>query len=129
LPAMPTALAAHAQFAADALQRSRFDIDGLMQRHQLGLADRQCAMAALSRRIQNLIVMFNTCLWASRQDDELIHSAAEVLCNDLKSSHTGTHTTDAEYRTATGLGAKIAEGGFKAIAGIEANEILQPYEQ
>jgi hypothetical protein len=128
LPSLPGNLAAHAQFAADALQRSRFEVDSLMQRFQLKLADRQCAMSELSHRIQNLIVMFTTCMWAADQDDEAVRMSAEVLCNDLKREHTGSRITDAELRLVTKLGERIADGGFKAIAGVEAQDILQPYK-
>jgi hypothetical protein len=129
LPSLPPNLAGHAQFAADALQRSRFEVDSLMQKYQLRMADRQCTMSQLSRRIQNLIVMFTTCMWAADQDDELVRMAAEVLCNDIRREHTGNRPTDAEFRLVTKLGERITEGGFKAIAGIEPNEILQPYKK
>jgi alkylation response protein AidB-like acyl-CoA dehydrogenase len=129
LPALPGNLAGHAQFAADALQRCRFEVDALMQKHQLRMADRQCAMSQLSRRIQNLIVMFTTCMWAADQEDELVRTAAEVFCNDIRREHTGSRTTDAEFKLVTKLGERIAGGGFKALAGIEPNEILQPYKK
>lgn len=129
LPAMPPRLRKHAQFAADNLQKSRLEIDALMTRFQLSLADRQCAMSALSHRIQSLIVMLTTCLYAARQDDELVHAAAEVLSLDLQREFTGKLPSTEYFKTVTQLGKQIAEGGFKAIAGVEAPEILMPYEQ
>ncbi len=124
----PRSLAAHAQFAADQLQKSRLDVDGLMRRHQLKLADRQCAMAELSQRLQDLVVMLTASMWASQQDDEVVHGAADVLCQDLRRGLTGERPSNAYYRTATKLGATIANGGFKSIAGVEAEEILMPYD-
>ena len=56
-----------------------------------------------------------------------MHAAAEVLCSDLKRRLTGRRPSDAEYRAVTKLGETVASGGFEAIAGIEAGEILMPY--
>ena len=128
LPPLPRALAAHAQYAADALQRSRLDVSALMRKHQLRLADRQCAMAELSRRIQDLVVMLATSLWAAKQKDEIVQTAADVLCDDLKRGLTGARPSNAYYRKVTLLGESIAAGGFEAIAGVPADEILMPYE-
>src|SRR6516162_10113341 len=41
---LPPALAEHAAFAAQGLQRGRSQIDAVMRKHQLRLADRQCRM-------------------------------------------------------------------------------------
>jgi alkylation response protein AidB-like acyl-CoA dehydrogenase len=127
LPNMPPSLAELAQFAADNLQRSRFEVDRLMQKHQLKLADRQCSMIELSQRIQSMIVMLTTCLWAAKQSDELVKTAAIVLGRDLRRSLTGARPTAEDFRLMSKLGADIAEGGFKAIAGIDEFEILMPY--
>jgi alkylation response protein AidB-like acyl-CoA dehydrogenase len=128
LPTLPRALAGHAQYAADALQRSRLTVSALMRTHQLRLADRQCAMAELSRRIQDLIVMLATSLWAAGQKDETVQTAADVLCDDLKRGLTGARPSNAYYRKVTLLGESIAAGGFEAIAGVPADEILMPYD-
>ena len=129
LPSLPSSLAELAQFAADNLQRSRIEVDRLMQKHQLKLADRQCSMVELSQRIQNLIVMLTTTLWAARQSDELVKTAAIVLGRDIRRSLTGERPTAEDFRLVTKLGADIAEGGFKAISGIEEFEILMPYQK
>jgi hypothetical protein len=68
-------------------------------------------------------------MWAAEQEDDLVRMAAEVFCNDIRREHTGSRPTGDEFRLVTKLGAKIAEGGFKAIAGVEPNEILQPYKK
>jgi len=127
LPPMPAALRAHAEFAADFLQRSPQDISGTMSKHQLGLADRQCRMSEISRRIQDATVMLCTALYGARKDDEVVRAAADVACQDLKRNLTGKRPTDAYFKAATKLGATIADGGFKSIAGMKPDEILMPY--
>ena len=102
-------------------------VDGLMQKFKLGLADRQCSMAELSSRIQDQIVMLITALWASKRNDELIHTAADVLCQDLRRKLTGARPSSSYFKTVTKLGEAISAGGFSSIAGIDENEILMPY--
>ena len=121
-------LAEHAQFATDHLQKSRLEIDDLMRKHQLKLADRQCAMAELSKRIQDLVVMLTTSLWAERQGDDIVRSAADVLCCDLRRGLTGERPSTAYYRKVTALGESIASGSFSSLAGIEPEEILMQYD-
>ncbi len=128
LPLLPPSLQQHAQFACDSLQRSRLEIDALMTKFQLRLADRQCAIADMSARIQNMVVMLTTCLYAGKQDDEVIHSAADVVCHELKQKITGRRPSSDYFRTVTKLGETIATSGFQAIAGVHADEILMPYE-
>ncbi len=99
-----------------------------MTKHQLRLADRQCRMAELSQRVQDLVVILATSLWASRQSSEIVQDAADILCQDLTRRLTGSRPTDAYYREVTKLGETIAAGGFEAIAGVEAEPILMPYK-
>ena len=54
-----------------------------MTKHQLKLADRQCRMAELSQRLQDLVVILATSLWAGRQSSEIVQAAADILCQDL----------------------------------------------
>ena len=103
-------------------------IDGVLRKHQLALADRQCRMSYLSRRIQDAVVMLATSLYAARQDDEVVRQAADCICQDLTRKLTGREPTDRYFRTITALGEQIASGGFRSIAGLEADEILMPYE-
>ena len=127
LPPMSPKLRAHAEYAADFLQRSPLDISNTMSKHQLTLPDRQCRMSELSQRVQYAIVILCTALYASRQNDELIEQAGDVICQELTRRLTGRRPSDAYFRSATKLGAAIAEGGFKAIAGVEPEEILMKY--
>jgi alkylation response protein AidB-like acyl-CoA dehydrogenase len=124
---LPPALAAHAEYAAEALENGRLEISDVMTKHQLRLADRQCRMAELSQRLQDLVVILATSLWASRQSNEVVQSAADILCQDLTRKITCKRPTDAYFRAVTKLGETVANGGFEAIAGIEAGEILMPY--
>jgi alkylation response protein AidB-like acyl-CoA dehydrogenase len=128
-PGIPARLAEHARFAAAGLQRSRLEISGVMVKHQLKLADRQCRMAELSQRVQDLVVILATSVWAGHQPNPLVQDAADILCQDLKRKLNGKPPTDAYYRAVTKLGEKIAEGGFDAIAGLQGEPILMPYSQ
>jgi acyl-CoA dehydrogenase len=127
LPRLPGTLGEHARFAADSLQRSRFEIDALMRRHALHLPDRQCAMAELSQRVQDMVVMLTTALWGGRHEHPTVHAAAEVMCGELRRKLTGRRPTSRDYRAMTDLGRQIAEGQFPLIADIEPEEILMRY--
>lgn len=129
LPKLPSTLQAHAEFAARGLQKSRLWIDSVMTKHQLKLADRQCAMAELSQRIQDLVVMLTVSLFAGKHQDEVVRTAADVLCQDLRRKLTGARPTNQYFRTVTKLGETIATGGFKSVANVEAKEVLMRYEQ
>lgn len=128
LPSMPGPLREHVEFAAAGLQNSPLEISGTMRKHQLKLADRQCRMSELSLRIQKLIVMLCTSLYAARQEDEVIRDAADLMCQDLARELTGKRPSDRYFRQATTLGAKIADGGFTSIAGLQPDEILISYK-
>ncbi|MEZ6031521.1 MAG: acyl-CoA dehydrogenase family protein [Planctomycetaceae bacterium] len=129
LPTLKGQLSNHAEFAAVGLQRSRSGIDALMQKYQLKLADRQCAVAAESKRVQSLVVMLVSAMWAGQQSDTVLHAAADVLCCDLRREITGEKPTGNYFRNVTSLGKTVADGGFSALAGVDADEILMPYEQ
>jgi alkylation response protein AidB-like acyl-CoA dehydrogenase len=128
LPKLPEKLKKHAQFATETLQTMPLEISGTMRKHQLKLADRQCRMSELSGRVQKLLTMLCASLYAGRQDNEVIQDAADVLCQDLTRDFTGKRPSDKYYRLVTRLGERIADGGFKSIAGIEPDEILMKYE-
>jgi alkylation response protein AidB-like acyl-CoA dehydrogenase len=127
LPPMPSLLRRHAEFAANHLQRSPLEISGTMRKHQLKLADRQCRMSELSARIQRLVVILCTSLFAARQEDELVRQAANCLCRELTRELTGERVSDQDLRAVTSLGEAIAEGNFRSIAGLQPDEILMPY--
>jgi alkylation response protein AidB-like acyl-CoA dehydrogenase len=128
LPPLPPMLKRHAEFAAEQLQRSPRLISGVMRKHQLKLADRQCRMSELSLRVQKLIIILCTSLYAARQNDEVVQQAGDLICRDLTRELTGQRPSDRDFRAATQLGETIAEGGFQSIAGLSPDEILMPYE-
>lgn len=121
-------LSGHAKWAASQLQKSRLEVDKMMFKYKLTLADRQCSMASLSQKIQDEVVMLVTSLYASRQSDPLIHDAADVMCLDLKLRITGQRPGGNYFKTVCGLGKKIAENGFSLIAGVGEDELLQMYK-
>jgi hypothetical protein len=98
-----------------------------MRKFQLSLADRQCRMAELSARLQKLVVMLATSLYAARQSDPVVRQAADILCQDLVRELTGERPSNAYFRAVTELGAAIADGGFKSIAGLVPDDILMKY--
>jgi alkylation response protein AidB-like acyl-CoA dehydrogenase len=129
LPNMPKELREHAEFACDRLPRMALEISGTMSRFQLKLADRQCRMAELSLRCQDTITILTTSLYGARHPDPLVRDAADVMCQNLRQKLLGRRPSNHYFRLVTKLGAAIAEGKFGSLAGVEAGEILMPYEQ
>jgi alkylation response protein AidB-like acyl-CoA dehydrogenase len=125
---LPDALREHAIFAIRGLQAMPLQISAVMRKHQLKLADRQCRMSLLSSRVQKLVVILATSLYAARQNDEVVRAAADVVCQDLIREITGSPPSDRYFRSVNALGASIAEGKFASIAGVVPDEILMPYE-
>jgi hypothetical protein len=125
---MDARLAGHLQFAVRGLQRAPLEISGVMRKHQLKLADRQCRMAELSQRTQNLVIMLVTALWAHRQKDPIAQGAADILCQDLRRSFTGERPSDQYLRAAGKLADQIIAGGFEVLAGAPRVEIMMKYE-
>jgi alkylation response protein AidB-like acyl-CoA dehydrogenase len=125
---MPDTLREHALVAIRGLQSLPMEISASMRKHQLKLADRQCRMSELSSRVQKLVVMLCTSLYAAKQSDETVRMAADVLCQDLAREMTGKRPSDRYFRSMNDLGAKIASGGFASIAGLHPDEILMKYD-
>ncbi|QDU90833.1 Acyl-CoA dehydrogenase [Pirellulimonas nuda] len=129
LPSMPGALRGHAEYAAGGLQGMALKIDSAMQKFQLSLADRQCRMASLSQDCQDLITILATALYASRQHDEVIRGAADVLCQRLRQRIDGAKPSNQYFREVTTLGAAIADGAFPGLEEIPTDEILMRYDR
>lgn len=127
LPSMPAELARHAEFACTQLQKMALEISSTMSKFQLSLADRQCRMAELSGRCQDLITMLCTSLYGARQSDEVVRAAADVMCEELRQKHTGERASNQYYKKVTQLGEAIADGGFASIADLDPDEILMSY--
>ena len=125
---MSSQLREHADYAIRGLQGLPLEISGLMRKHQLKLADRQCRMSELSSRVQKLVVILATSLYAAKQNDEVVRAAAEVICQDLAREINCSRPTDRYFRAVTALGQQIAEGKFASISGLSPDEILMKYE-
>ena len=63
-----------------------------------------------------------------RQTDEIMRGAADLICQDLTRKLTGQPPSDRYFRAVTKLGEQIADGGFQAVAGLDAAEILMRYD-
>ena len=128
LPPLPRELKAHAEFAADKLRGMAGEISATMRKHQLKLADRQCRMSELSGRVQSLVVILCTALYAGRQQSELVRKAADGLCRTLTRQFRGKRPGDRDLRDLTDLGAALAENPADFTAGVEPPPILMPYK-
>jgi hypothetical protein len=128
MPKMPAALRKHAERACRQLPLAALEISGIMRKHQLKLADRQLRMSEVSLRVQKLVTMLCASLYAAEYGDEVVQSAADILCQDLDRELTGRRPSDLYFRAVTELGQRIAAGGFASIAGLESPPILMPYE-
>lgn len=126
--AMPTDLRRYASRASEFLSQQCFEISGTMRTHQLKLADRQCSMTHLSKRIQDAVVILVTSLYGARTGDELTQLAAETVCAQLWRELSGRQPTDRDFSKTTKLGAAISEGAWQELAGIEPDELLMRYE-
>jgi alkylation response protein AidB-like acyl-CoA dehydrogenase len=125
---MSDTLREHAIFAIRGLQAMPRQISAAMRKHQLRLPDRQCRMSELSARVQKLVIMLVTSLYAAKQNDEVVRAAADVICQDLTRELTGERPTDRYFRAVGTLGEQIAAGKFASIAGLKPDEILMRYE-
>lgn len=129
IPSMPRELAKHAEFACDQLQKMSLEISQTMSKFQLSLADRQCRMAELSARCQDLITMLCTCLYGARQADEIVRTAADVMCQELTQKFTGKRASNRYFKEVTRLGEAIVDGNFKSIEGLDPDQILMKYDK
>ncbi len=133
LPRLPEKLQRHAAYACYKLPRMALEIDSAMQKFQLKLADRQCRMAELSGRAQDLITMLVTALYAGRHEDPIVRDAGDILCRQLHRKLNGHRPTNRYFQAVTDLGRRIAEGeangpGSLDLGSIEPHEILQRYD-
>jgi alkylation response protein AidB-like acyl-CoA dehydrogenase len=128
VPGIDARLARHVAFALWQFQRFPKEISGAMQKHQLKLADRQCRIAELSQRVQDVVVMLVTTLWAHQQQRDVTIQAADILCQDLHRKLTGQRPSDRYFRDASALAEKIIADGFPGLEDIEPEDILMPYK-
>jgi alkylation response protein AidB-like acyl-CoA dehydrogenase len=126
--AMPGQLREHAEFAIRSLQHAPLRISGAMSKHQLKLADRQCRMSDMSARVQKMVVILCTSLYAASQEDAAVREAANIYCGELRRELLGQRPSDRDFRAATQLGESIAAGGFPGITDLHPDEIMMQYK-
>ena len=128
LPMMSMPLRKHAEFAIEKLSQTALEVSGVMTKHQLKLADRQCRMSMLSIKIQHLIVMLVTSSYASRSIDPITRAAADVVCTELRQKIVGGLPSDRDFKVVTQLGGQIAEEGWVELRHVSSNPIMMPYQ-
>jgi alkylation response protein AidB-like acyl-CoA dehydrogenase len=127
VPNLDGRLAAHVSFAQSMFGKFPEEISGTMVKHQLKLADRQCRMAELSSRIQDVVTILVTALWAHGKKTESATASADMLCQDLRRKLTGERPSDRYFKDAGQLADLILQGGFEELAGVPRDEIMMKY--
>jgi alkylation response protein AidB-like acyl-CoA dehydrogenase len=125
---MNPSLQGHVDFALGMFGTLRKEISAAMVKHQLKLADRQCRIAELSQRVQDVVVILITALWANGRGNEATTMAADILCQDLRRKLTGARPSDAYFKAAGQLADAVLAGGFEELAGVPRQEILMKYD-
>ncbi len=133
LPDMPKTLQVHAEYACRELPKMALEIDSAMQKFQLKLADRQCRMAELSGRCQDLITILTTAMYAARSQDEVVRAAGDLACQKLRQKLTGKRPSNRYFKQITALGRTIAAGEADAdtslgLGSVDPHTILQQYK-
>ncbi|HEY9785888.1 MAG TPA: acyl-CoA dehydrogenase family protein, partial [Candidatus Obscuribacterales bacterium] len=128
-PKLGPALMNHVEFAVEQLEKSPLELSGAMIKHQLKLADRQCRIAELSQRVQDVITILVTCMWAHQQDNLAIEMSADILCQDLRRKLLGERPSDSYFKACSKLADLIIDGGFPGLADIERGDIIFPYSK
>jgi alkylation response protein AidB-like acyl-CoA dehydrogenase len=128
IPRMDRRLAAHLDYAQERLSKASLEFSAIMTKHQLKLADRQCRMAEMSQRVQDMVTILVAALWGHQQKDEATIAAVDILCQDLRRKLSGQRPTDVYFRDVDRLADAILGGGFEAIAGVPREEIMMKYE-
>jgi alkylation response protein AidB-like acyl-CoA dehydrogenase len=129
LPQMNEALKDHIEWASKQLQGSPFELSLNMVKHQLKLTDRQCRIADMSERIQWMIIMLVTAMWAHAEGDEVIQASADVLCQTIRFKLSGKRPTDEYYRSLCKVADLVIEKGYPGVSTIEPDPVLFPYSK
>jgi len=121
----------HVNFALAELHQSPMELSGNMVTHQLKLPDRQCRIADMSQRVQDIITMLVTALWAheGRAVNPIMVDAADILCQDMTRKLSGTRPSDAYFKACSKLADKVLAGEFKDLEDIERQDIIFPYSK
>src|SRR5207249_10394929 len=76
----------HVEYALHLFRSYASEISGVMRKHQLKLADRQCRMAELSQRVQDTVTILVTALWGAQRSEEHtseLQSRFDLVCRLL----------------------------------------------
>jgi alkylation response protein AidB-like acyl-CoA dehydrogenase len=119
-------LSRHVDYALDQFGRARMELSAALRKYQLKLADRQCRMAELSQRVQDVVTLLVTAVWGHRKDEATV-AAADFLCQDLRRRLTGERPSDGYFKDASKLADQVIGGGFETLAGVPRDEILMKY--
>ncbi|MDR3612024.1 MAG: acyl-CoA/acyl-ACP dehydrogenase [Candidatus Obscuribacterales bacterium] len=129
LPTMNPVLKDHIEFAVKQLHSTPFELTHAMIKHQLKLTDRQCRIADMSERIQWMIIMLVTALWAHQDGDPIKQASADVLCQSIRYKLTGERATDEYYKTLVKLADQIVEKGYPGMNQVTVEKVLFPYSK
>jgi len=124
---LSSALQDHIDFALSMLADVPFELTHSMVKHQLKLADRQCRIADLSQRIQDVIVILVTVLWAHQDGNKVVLAATDILCQDLRHKLTGERPTDKYFRQLCQVADLIMAEGYPGMDKIDPGSILFSY--
>ncbi len=126
---MNAALKDHVEFAVKELHTSPFELTHSMVKHQLKLTDRQCRIADMSERIQWMIIMLVTALWAQQDGDPIKQASADVLCQTIRYKLTGKRPSDTYYRQLCKVADEIIEKGYPGMSETTQTPILFQYSK
>lgn len=128
LTGIPPALSCHVAFAHGELQRQASEVSATLRKHQLKLSDRQCRMSEMSSRIQKLVVILSTSLYAAPSQSEVVREAADLVSQDLTREFTGRRPEDRYFRQVTRFGETLLDGGMAELGIPPGDEILMRYD-
>lgn len=128
IPGFDRRLTPHLDFALTQFQTFPREISGAMQKHQLKLADRQCRIAELSQRVQDVVVLLVSILHAHQQRNEVVTLAADILAQDLQRKLTGQRPSDRYFRDVSVLADRIIKDGFPGLEEIKPEGIMMKYK-
>lgn len=118
----------HMIAAMDMLGDSPLELSEAMVKHQLRLPDRQCRIADMSQRIQDIIVILVTAQYAQQLGDEVSLASADILCQDLLRKLNGGRPSDAYFKDCRKLADAITAGKMVGLAEALPNEIMFRYD-
>lgn len=118
----------HILAAMDMLSDSPLELSAAMVKHQLRLPDRQCRIADMSQRVQDIITILVTAQYAQQLGDEISLASADILCQDLIRKLTGARPSDEYFRDCRKLADAIIAGKMPGLADATTADVLFRYD-